>query len=50
MLGVKNSYSKMYEDEISKYRVERPEYDDEDDETVINDIFGSGENYDGYEE
>lgn len=50
MLGVKNSYSKMYEDEIAKYRVERPEYDDDDDETVINDIFGNGDNHDGYEE
>lgn len=50
MLGIKNSYSKMYDDEIAKYRVERPEYDDDDDETVINDIFGNGDSHDGYEE
>jgi hypothetical protein len=41
MLGIKNSYSKMYEEEIAKRRVEHPEYDDEDDETMFNDIFDS---------
>lgn len=41
MLGIKNSYSKLYEDEMAKLRVERPEYDgEEDDETLFNDIFG----------
>lgn len=50
MLGIKNTYSKMYDDEIAKYRVERPEYDDDDDETVINDIFVNGDSHDGYEE
>ena len=40
MLGIKNTYSKMYEDEIDRYKVERPEYDDEDDESITNDIFG----------
>lgn len=41
MLGLKNYYSKMYEDEISKYTVERPEYDDDDeDDDVLSDIFG----------
>ena len=50
MLSIKNSYSKMYDDEIAKYRVERPEYDDDDDETVINDIFGNGDSHDGYKE
>lgn len=44
MLGIKNSYSKMYEEEISKIRVEHPEYEDEDDEVVFNDIFGDTEN------
>lgn len=43
MLGIRNSYCKLYEDEIAKLRVDRPEYDDEeDDETVFNDIFGDG--------
>ena len=31
----------MYEDEIAKMRIERPEYEDEDDETMFNDIFSS---------
>lgn len=43
MLGVKNSYCKMYEDEIARLRVERPEYDDEDDDTMLNDMFGGVE-------
>ena len=43
MFGIKNMYSKMYEDEIERYRVIRPEYSEEDDETMINDIFGEGD-------
>lgn len=38
MLGKKNLYSKLYEDEIAKLRVERPQYVDEDDEEFVNDI------------
>ena len=41
MLGIKNSYCKLYEDELAKMRIERPEYDDEDDETMFNDIFSA---------
>lgn len=41
MLGIKNAYCKLYEDELAKMRVERPEYEDEDDETMFNDIFSS---------
>jgi hypothetical protein len=41
MLGIKNTYCKLYEEEISKMRVEHPEYEDEDDETLFNDIFCS---------
>lgn len=44
MLGLKNSYSKLYEDEIARLRVERPEYDDEDDETFLMDIMEEGDN------
>lgn len=40
MLNVKNIHSKLYEDEIAKLRVEHPQYDDEDDESMLNDIFG----------
>lgn len=43
MLGVKNAHSKLYEDEIAKLRVERPEYDEDDDETMLDDIFGSSD-------
>lgn len=39
MLNLKNAYSKMYEEEIAKLRVERPEFDEEDDEQLFNDIF-----------
>lgn len=39
MLGLRNSYSKMYEEEMEKYRLELPEYEDEDSETLFNDIF-----------
>lgn len=50
MVGLKNSYVKMYEDAMNEYRVNRPEYDDEDDDSVLNDIFGGssgGDNDDG---
>lgn len=40
MLGIKNTYCKLYEDEIAKLRIERPELESEDDESVFNDIFG----------
>jgi len=41
MLGIKNIYSKLYEDEISKFRVEKPEYEGEDDETVFDSVFNT---------
>lgn len=40
MLGIKNTYSRLYEEEIEKLRVDKPEYEDEDDETMLYDIFG----------
>lgn len=44
MLGIKNTYCKLYEEEMEKRRVERPDLDDEDDEGAFNEIFGgSGE-------
>lgn len=39
MLGIRNTYCKLYEQEIERLRVERPELEEEDDETVFNDIF-----------
>lgn len=41
MLGVKNGYEQMYEDEVSKYRVEMPEYDGDDDEAFMTHVFES---------
>lgn len=42
MLGIKNTYCKLYEEEIERLRVERPDLEDEDDEGAFNDIFGGG--------
>lgn len=41
MLNIKNAHSKLYDDAIAELRIERPEYVDEDDETMINDIFAT---------
>lgn len=43
MLGIKNSYCKMYEDAMAKFKVEKPEFQDEDDDTIITEIFGKDE-------
>lgn len=42
-LNIKNSYSKLYEDEMAKRRVERPEYSGEDDESFFDSVFASDE-------
>lgn len=39
MLKIKNRYSRLYEEELAKLRVDRPEYDGEDEETILEDIF-----------
>ena len=41
MVGLKNSYCKMYEDAMEQYKVERPEYADEDDDAILSDIFAN---------
>lgn len=46
MVGLRNSYCKMYEDAMERLRVKRPELEDEDDDTVLSDIF-SGPSVDG---
>lgn len=44
MMGKKNDYSKLYEEEIERLRVEMPEYnDEEDDATFMMDIMEPGE-------
>jgi hypothetical protein len=40
MLGIKNTYCKLYEEEMERLRVRAPEFEDEDDESLFNDIFG----------
>lgn len=43
MLGIKNTYSKLYEEEIARIRVDKPEYEDDDDETMLYKLFGNDE-------
>lgn len=43
MLGVKNGYTRLYEAEIQRLRVEKPIYDDEDDEDLLIDVFNESE-------
>ena len=44
MFGFKNNWSKLYEDEIRKYTVDRPDIDEEDiNQITYEDVFGSGE-------
>ena len=43
MLGIKNAYAKLYEDEVNRLRVEHPEYDGEDDETFLMDLMTDGD-------
>lgn len=42
MLGLKNAYSQLYEDEIAKLRVEKPEYDGDDDELLFSEPSDEG--------
>lgn len=45
MLNIKNRHSKMYEDEMARYRVEIPELEESDDEEVFDFLVnGSGDN------
>ena len=39
MLKIHNKYSRLYEEEIARLKVERPEYEGEDEETILEDIF-----------
>lgn len=40
MLGIKNTYCKLYEQELEKLRIDRPDLEEEDDEGLFNEIFG----------
>jgi len=46
-LGVKNVHSKLYDEEIKKLSVDKPEYEDEDDiddDELLYDVFGDKDN------
>lgn len=43
MLGLKNSYSRLYEEEMEKFKIERPEYADNED-ALFDAVFGSNIN------
>lgn len=43
MVGKKNLNSRLYEEEIAKWRVERPEFNDEDDEEFIADMLSTSD-------
>lgn len=40
MVGIKNTYCKLYEEEMERLRVTAPEFEDEDDETLFDHVFG----------
>lgn len=43
MLGVKNGYTKLYDEEIERLRVEKPEYDGDDDEALMSHAYSGGD-------
>lgn len=47
MLNIKNAHSQLYDDAIEKLRVDHPEYNDEDDEELLYDIFKDDNNEGG---
>ena len=48
MFGVKNKYSKLYDDAMDRLRVNAPEYEDEDDDAALfNDIFADQDDVGG---
>lgn len=46
MLGIRNSYCQMYEDEMARLRVEKPEYADEDDDAFLTDYLNEADSDD----
>lgn len=42
MLGIKNLYTKLYDDAIAKYRIARPDIEEDDDDAFLCDFFGEG--------
>ena len=50
MVGIRNSYCKMYEDAMAELRVENPDHAEEDDDTLLNSVFGDLEEGDDIDE
>lgn len=46
MLGKKNGFSKMYEEELAKWRIDRPDIEDDDDEEFVTDMLSGAGDYD----
>lgn len=49
MFGIKNANTKLYDEEIAKYRVGRPEFDDDSDDDMMYDILADVEDTDSKE-
>lgn len=43
MVGIKNTYCKLYEEEMERLRVTAPEFEDEDDESLFDHMFGESD-------
>lgn len=46
MLNIKNTFTRLYEEEVERLRVEKPEYEDEDEETLLIDSYSESESGD----
>jgi hypothetical protein len=44
MIGIKNNYARMYDEEMAKYKVEKPQYDGGDDEALFDAVIGGAKN------
>lgn len=40
MVGIKNKYAGVYQEELDRYTIERPKFEDDDDESTFDDMFG----------
>lgn len=50
MVGIRNSYCKMYEDAMAELRVEQPDHADEDDDTLLTSVYGAADEGGGNDE
>jgi len=40
MVGIRNKYADVYQEELERYTIERPKFEDDDDESTFDDMFG----------